>query len=101
LAWVPLVMKASWDGVVLAESNRTVVVEGNHYFPPDSVRWEHLVESPSASWCWWKGRARYLTVAVDERANVNAAWYYPKPWPLARRIAGHVAFWAGVQITDD
>lgn len=94
-------MKATWDGVVLAESDRTVVVEGNHYFPPESVRWEHLVESSSTSWCWWKGRARYLTVAVDDHATVDAAWYYPKPWPLARRIAGHVAFSAGVQTTDE
>jgi uncharacterized protein (DUF427 family) len=92
---------ASWAGVVLAESDRTVVVDGNHYFPPDSVRWEHLVDSPSTSCCWWKGKARYLSVAVDDRVNVDAAWYSPSPLPLARRIAGYVAFWSGVRVSEE
>ncbi|MEX2621701.1 MAG: DUF427 domain-containing protein [Egibacteraceae bacterium] len=69
--------------------------------PPDSVRWEHLVESPATSWCWWKGKACYLSITIDDHAHVDAAWYYPKPWPLARRIAGHVAFGPGVEVTVD
>lgn len=92
--------RAIWRGVVLAASDETLLVEGHHYFPPDSVRWEHLVESPTTSWCWWKGRARYLTVAVDDKACADAAWYYPKPWPLARKIRGHVAFCREVRVSD-
>ncbi|MPZ88060.1 MAG: DUF427 domain-containing protein [Nitriliruptorales bacterium] len=92
--------QAVWRDTVLAEADRTLRVEGNHYFPPDSVRWEHLVDSPTTSWCWWKGRARYLSVAVDDEVLADAAWYYPRPWPLARRLTGCVAFGRGVAITD-
>lgn len=91
--------RASWAGVVLAESDRTVVLDGCHYFPPDSVRWEHLIESPSTRRCW-KGRARYLSVAVDDHVNVDAAWYYPEPSRLARGISGHVAFSPEVNVTE-
>ena len=91
-------VRATWRGVLLAESADTVRVEGNEYFPPDAVRWEHLVESPTTSLCLWKGRARYLSVAVDDEALPDAAWYYPRPWPLARRIADRVAFWGGVRV---
>jgi uncharacterized protein (DUF427 family) len=94
----PGTVRATWRGVLLAESADTVRVEGNEYFPPDAVRWEHLVESPSTSLCLWKGRARYLSVAVDDEVLPDAAWYYPRPWPLARRIADRVAFWRGVQV---
>jgi uncharacterized protein (DUF427 family) len=91
-------MRAIWNGVVLAESDRTVRVEGNHYFPPESVRWDLLLESPRTSWCYWKGKARYYTIVANHEVNVDAAWTYPKPWPLARRIKGHIAFWRGVHI---
>ncbi len=90
--------QAVWNGTVVADSDATVVVEGNHYFPPGSVRWELVLDSPTTSRCFWKGQARYLTLTVDDDVNVDAAWYYPKPWPLARKIANHVAFSRGVQI---
>ncbi len=90
--------KATWNGVVLAHSDATVMIEGNHYFPPDSVRWEHLARSDRRSLCFWKGLARYYTVVVDGETNPDAAWTYPRPSPLARRIKNHVAFWGGVRI---
>lgn len=96
----PGTVRATWRGVVLAESADTVYVSGNHYFPPESVRWECLVESPTTSLCVWKGRARYLSVAVDDEVLPDAAWYYPRPWPLARRIADRVAFWGDVRVED-
>jgi len=96
----PGTVRATWRGVVLAESADTVDVEGNHYFPSDSVRWECLVESPTTSLCVWKGRARYLSVAVDDEVLPDAAWYYPRPWPLVRRIADRVAFWGDVRVED-
>lgn len=90
--------KAVWNGTVIADSDDTVVVEGNHYFPPDSVRWEHLQESRKTTTCPWKGRASYYNVVVDGEANRDAAWYYPNPSAAARPIAGHLAFWRGVRI---
>ena len=84
--------------MVVAESARTVGVEGNHYFPPDSVRREYIVESPHRSLCPWKGIARYYTLQVDGDVNPDAAWYYPRPTFLVRRIKNHVAFWNGVEI---
>jgi len=90
--------RAVWNGTVIADSDDTVVVEGNHYFPPESIRWEHLQESARATVCPWKGRARYLTVVVDGKTNRDAAWQYPNPTPAARSIAGHIAFWRGVRI---
>lgn len=92
-------MKATWNGAVLAESDRTVVVEGNHYFPPDSVRREYLKPSDTHSTCPWKGVASYYTVEVDGARNPDAAWYYPEPRSAASEIAGHVAFWKGVAVT--
>lgn len=92
--------RATWNGATLADSDETVRLEGNHYFPPEAVNWEHLVESPSASLCFWKGKARYYNVTVDDDVNVNAAFTYPKPWLLARRIKDHVAFWQGVEVRD-
>jgi len=92
------VWRATWHGAVVAESDRTVVVEGNHYFPPDSVRREHLEPSPGHTICPWKGLASYHHVVVEGDVNPDAAWYYPSPSPLARRIKGHVAFWHGVRV---
>ncbi|MGH3570216.1 MAG: DUF427 domain-containing protein [Pseudonocardiaceae bacterium] len=91
-------MRAVWNGVVLAEAPRTVRVEGNHYFPPESLRREHLVDSPTKTVCPWKGLAHYHTAVVDGEINPDAAWYYPKPSPLARRIKNHVAFGNGVHV---
>jgi uncharacterized protein (DUF427 family) len=94
-------IRAIWNGTVLAEAPRTVRVEGNDYFPPESVRREHFVDSSTKSVCPWKGVARYYTVVVDGHENPDAAWYYPKPSPLARRIKDHVAFWGGVEIEGE
>lgn len=91
-------IRAVWNGAVLAEAPRTVRVEGNHYFPPESLHREYFSESTTKSLCPWKGIARYYDVTVDGRVNANAGWYYPKPSPLARRIKDHVAFWNGVEI---
>ena len=91
-------MKAVWNGIVLADSDETVVVEGNHYFPPESVDFGHLERSRMRSLCFWKGIASYYTVEIDGDRNENAAWYYPKPSFLARKIRGRVAFWNGVRV---
>lgn len=91
-------MRAVWNGQVLAESSQTKVVEGNHYFPPDSLNREYFTDSRMRTLCPWKGLARYYTVSVDDQVNPNAAWYYPHPSPLARKIKNHVAFWNGVQV---
>jgi uncharacterized protein (DUF427 family) len=91
-------MKAVWNGAVLAESEETIVVEGNHYFPPDSVNHEYLRESDHHTTCVWKGRASYHDVVVDGEVNPNAAWYYPQPREAAKRIKDHVAFWKGVVV---
>ena len=90
--------KASWEGVTLAESDRTVEVEGNQYFPISSVKQEFLKPSATHSVCPWKGTASYYTVEVNGKSNPDAAWYYPDPKPAARQIKGHVAFWRGVEI---
>ena len=90
--------RATWNGAVLAESDRTVVVEGNHYFPPEAVRREHLRDSATHTVCGWKGTASYYDVEVGGRVNKDAAWYYPDPLPAARHLAGHVAFWKGVEV---
>ncbi|GAB4469140.1 MAG: DUF427 domain-containing protein [Anaerolineae bacterium] len=92
--------RAVWKGVVLAESEDVKVVEGSHYFPPDSIRWEHLHESRRRTVCPWKGRAVYYHIEVAGDLNMNAAWRYPEPKPAARQIAGHVAFWKGVQVEE-
>jgi uncharacterized protein (DUF427 family) len=94
-------MQAIWNGVVLAESDDTVVVEGNHYFPADSLRREHFTPSGHRSVCPWKGRASYYTVQVGDAVNTDAAWYYPSPTPAAQEIQGRVAFWKGVKIVKD
>ena len=90
--------KAIWNEAVLAESDRTVEVEGNQYFPPEAVRREHLRDSATHTTCPWKGVASYYDVVVDGQVNRDAAWYYPQPKEAARQITGHVAFWRGVRV---
>ncbi len=90
--------KAIWRGTVLAESEKTVIVEGNHYFPAESVNMEYFKHSERQSVCPWKGTASYYDIEVDGQENENAAWYYPEPSKAAEHIAGHVAFWHGVEI---
>ncbi|MBV9923877.1 MAG: DUF427 domain-containing protein [Acidobacteria bacterium] len=91
-------MKATWKGEVLAESDETVVVEGNHYFPADSIRREHFKESATHSTCPWKGLASYYDVVVGGEVNKDAAWYYPEPKDAAKEIKDRVAFWRGVRV---
>jgi uncharacterized protein (DUF427 family) len=94
-------MKATWKEVVLAESDQTRVVEGNHYFPPDSINWEHFSENQHTSVCPWKGVASYFDVEVDGRVNRSAAWMYQEPSSAASQIRGYVAFWGSVKIKRD
>jgi uncharacterized protein (DUF427 family) len=91
-------MKATWKGAVLAESDDTVAVEGNHYFPSDSIRREHFRESETHTVCPWKGTASYYDVVVGGEVNRDAAWYYPQPKDAAREIKDRVAFWRGVKV---
>lgn len=93
-------VKAIWNGKIIAESNNCQVVEGNYYFPPDSVNREYLRESNSHTTCPWKGLASYYDVIVDGKENKDAAWYYPKPSEAAAKIKDHVAFWHGVEIEE-
>jgi uncharacterized protein (DUF427 family) len=90
---------ARWNGEVIAESDETVVVEGNQYFPPSSVRTEFLTPSDMRSTCPWKGEASYYTLNVNGAENPDAAWYYPAPKDAAAEIKDHVAFWHGVEVT--
>lgn len=90
--------RATWGGKTIAESNDTIVVEGNQYFPADSVKKHYLKSSSHTSVCPWKGTAHYYHVEVDGMKNENAAWYYPEPSPAAVQIKGHIAFWKGVQV---
>ncbi|MFN2455957.1 MAG: DUF427 domain-containing protein [Pyrinomonadaceae bacterium] len=91
-------MKAIWHGEVIAESDQTIIVEGNHYFPQDSVKREFLHESATHSTCPWKGLASYYDVIVNGETNKDAAWFYPAPKKAAQNIADHVAFWKGVTV---
>ena len=93
-----MTVKATWNGTVIAESDRTVVVEGNHYFPREDVKAEVLRPSGTHTTCPWKGEASYYDVVVDGEANRDAAWYYPDPKTEAADIKDHVAFWRGVQV---
>ncbi|MFF9061320.1 DUF427 domain-containing protein [Streptomyces sp. NPDC014882] len=93
-------MRAVWNGAVLAESEHTEVVEGNHYFPPESIDRRYFVASGTTTFCPWKGTASYWTVRVDGASNPDAAWYYPEPSEAAARIRHHVAFWRGVTVED-
>ncbi len=93
-------MKAIWNNKVIAESNKTIVVERNHYFPPESIKKEFFEESSTHTTCPWKGVASYRTVIVDGKQNRDAAWYYPAPRELAKGIKNYVAFWKGVTIVE-
>jgi uncharacterized protein (DUF427 family) len=93
-------MKATWNGVTLAESDETVIVEGNHYFPAESVNAEYFVDSDTHTTCPWKGLASYKSVQVGGEVNRDAAWYYPDPKDAAAEIKDRFAFWNGVQIED-
>jgi uncharacterized protein (DUF427 family) len=93
-------MKAIWNNEVIAESNDTIVVENNHYFPKDSVNAEYLAASPTHTTCPWKGLASYYSLTVDGKQNTDAAWFYPEPKEAAANIKDYVAFWKGVQITQ-
>jgi uncharacterized protein (DUF427 family) len=91
-------MRAVWNGTVVAESDETVVVEGNHYFPAESIRPEFFVDSATETMCPWKGTARYKSVVVDGRVATDGAWYYPTPKDKAAKISGRFAFWRGVVV---
>lgn len=91
-------MRAEWNGVVLADSEDTVVVEGNHYFPPSSLNKEYLRESATRTHCPWKGEASYYDVVAGDDTNPDAAWYYPDPSEAAEEIRDRVAFWKGVRV---
>lgn len=90
--------KAIWNGAVLAESDRCERVEGNYYFPPDSINREYFKDSNTHTTCPWKGKASYYTIEVDGQQNQDAAWYYPDPKEKAKNIQGYVAFWKGVAV---
>ena len=90
--------RAIWNGAVLAESDRTLVVEGNQYFPADAIKREYFRPSETHTVCGWKGTASYYDVVVDGQTNKDAAWYYPTPKDAAKEIAGYVAFWRGVTV---
>ena len=90
--------KAIWNGAVLAESDRTEVVEGNHYFPPTSISRQYFRESATHSTCPWKGEASYYDIVANDQVNKDAAWYYPNPKEAAKHITGYVAFWKGVKV---
>lgn len=92
--------KAIWNGAVLAQSDRTELVEGNHYFPADSVNWEFFCENEDQTVCPWIGIASYYDIVVNGQVNRGGAWYYPAPKPGAKHIRGYIAFWRGVQILD-
>lgn len=93
-------MKAIWNGTIIAESNETVVIENNHYFPVDSVKQEYFKKSDTHTFCPWKGEASYYSLEVDGNINTDAAWYYPKASHAAKSIEGYIAFWRGVEVID-
>ena len=93
-------MKAIWNGTVLAESDKTVLIEGNHYFPYESIKEDLFEKSDAHTVCPWKGTASYYNLNVGGEKNVDAAWYYPTPSDLAKGIKGMVAFWKGVEVTN-
>ena len=93
-------MKAIWKGAVIAESDDTVVVEGNHYFPASALKREYVTFSNHRTSCPWKGQASYYSVIVDGELNPDAVWYYPDPKPEAQMVKDRVAFWKGVKVTE-
>ena len=90
--------RAIWNNVVLAESDKCEVVEGNYYFPPNTIKKEYFQDSSTHTTCGWKGVASYYTIKVDDQINQDAAWYYPTPKDAAKNIAGYIAFWKGVKV---
>ena len=93
-------MKAIWNGQTIAESDDTIVIENNHYFPQESIKKDYFKPSESKSMCPWKGQASYYTLEVDGSNNKDAAWYYPEPFDKAKEIKNRVAFWKGVQVVE-
>ena len=93
-------MKAIWNGKVIAESDNTITIEGNQYFPPESVNNEYLFESKTVTSCFWKGIASYYNIVVDGSTNEDSAWYYPEPTDAAKQIKNYIAFWKGVEVTE-
>ncbi len=93
-------MKAVWNGSILAESSETIEVEGNQYFPADSINQDHFKPSETHTVCGWKGTASYYDVVVNDEINKDAAWYYPETKPDAKNIENYVAFWKGVEVTS-
>lgn len=93
-------MKAIWNGIVIAESNNTQVVEGNQYFPPNSINREFFIKSETTTVCPWKGTASYYTIKVDDKQNPDAAWYYPDPKNAAMQIKNHIAFWRCIEVRE-
>ena len=93
-------IKAIWNGKVIAESEKTIRVEGNHYFPPEAVKREYLSESSTHTVCGWKGVASYYDIQVNGKVNQDAAWYYPQPKEAANNIQNYIAFWHGVETTE-
>lgn len=93
-------MKAIWENIILAESNATIVVEGNHYFPPDSINKNYFKDSKTQTTCPWKGLASYYSIVVNGKVNQDAAWYYPDPKPAAGNIKNYVAFWKGIEVVE-
>jgi len=91
-------MKAIWNNELIADSDDTIVVENNHYFPPDSLKMDHLTDSDHTSWCSWKGEANYFHIEANGKTNENAAWVYRDTKPEADNIRNYVAFWKGVEI---
>ena len=98
--WQGAGMKAIWNGTVVADSNDTVVVEGNHYFPASAVDKKYLLASNTKTMCSWKGQASYYTLFVEGDANPDAVWFYPEPKEAAAEIAGRLAFWKGVRVVE-
>ncbi|MHB8659019.1 MAG: DUF427 domain-containing protein [Solirubrobacteraceae bacterium] len=94
-------IRATWNGAVIAQSERTIIVEGNHYFPVEHVRAEYLRPSSHTSFCPWKGTAAYHTLRVEDEENPDAAWYYPEPMAAAAPIKDRIAFWRGVELTTE
>jgi uncharacterized protein (DUF427 family) len=92
-------VQARWNGATIAESDSTILIEGNHYFPPEAVKREFLEATSETSFCPWKGTASYFTISVNGALNPNAAWTYPNPKPEAESIRNYVAFWRGVDVS--
>jgi uncharacterized protein (DUF427 family) len=96
-----MMKRAIWNNTVIAESEKTVVIEGNHYFPEETIKKEYFKKSDTHTTCPWKGIASYYSLEVDGQTNKDAAWYYPETSELAKSIEGKVAFWKGVQVVED